>query len=59
MSRLEVKDVDAMREAAEKEIQKILIELEYNTGETIDAVNVDTRMFADFAVEVFFTKDQT
>lgn len=59
MSRQEVKDIDAMREAAEKEIQKILLELEYDTGETINAVNVDTRLYANFAVSVFFTKDQT
>jgi len=49
---------DEQRRAAERSIQKILIDLEEETNEEIDAVQVDTRNFASLRTEIFFAKDQ-
>ncbi|MEJ2116365.1 MAG: hypothetical protein P8Y36_00110 [Alphaproteobacteria bacterium] len=42
------------REKAEEQIQRILIDLEEESGESIDVVQVDTRQFANLKVEIFF-----
>ena len=47
------KDTGALKTAEEK-IQRILIDLEEETGESIDAVQVDTRQFSNLKVEIFF-----
>jgi hypothetical protein len=39
-------------EALEKKIQKLLLDFEEEHGHRIDRVNVDTRNFANCAVEV-------
>lgn len=49
---------DARRQAQEK-IQRILLDLEEDTGEIVDAVDVDTRQFANLRVEIFFETDRT
>ena len=43
-------------ERAEAKIQRILLDLEEETGEKVDLVNVDTRNFANLSVEVFFAE---
>lgn len=48
--------IDEHRERAEKQIQKILIDLEEDTGQRLDMVEVDTRMFANCRVEIFFDR---
>lgn len=45
---------DDARARAEIAIQKILLDLENETGREIDEVNVDTRNFASLNVEIFF-----
>lgn len=45
---------DAARKAAEKLISAALLELEEKTGRKIEAVDVDTRQFANLRVNIFF-----
>ena len=45
--------IDALTDAAEKAIQKILRDLEDETFKSVDQVNVDTRNFANCATEIF------
>lgn len=49
---------DAACKKAESAIQQILIDLSFETEREIEAVNVDTREFADLKVEIFF-EDQS
>lgn len=41
---------------AEDKIQKVLLDLQNETGERVDLVRVDTRNFANLSVEVFFAE---
>lgn len=43
---------------AEKAIQKLLADLEQEISMSIDAVEVDTRNFAQLRTEIFVTKKQ-
>ena len=45
-------EISAAREAAEKEIQAILLRLDYNTRHTIEGVDVDTRTFGQYRVSI-------
>lgn len=45
---------NSMLKQAEERIQKILLDLEEEAGREIDAVQVDTRQFANLKVEIFF-----
>lgn len=51
LSKTEIETATAKAEIA---IEKILINLENETGKTIDSVNVDTRNFANCNTEIFF-----
>ena len=45
---------DERRKIAEEAIQRILLNLEDDTGDGIACVNIDTREFANLKVEIFF-----
>ena len=45
-------EVNAACQSAEKAIQAILLQLDYDTRHTIDAVNVDTRTFGNYRVDI-------
>ena len=45
-------EVSAARENAEREMQAILLRLDYDTRHTIDGVDVDTRTFGQYRVSI-------
>ena len=53
------REMDAECEKAEQAIQKILDDLENDTGRRVDRVTVDTRPFVGLSVEIFFRRDQS
>ena len=50
-------EIDAALKKAEKAIQKILIDLANDARKDIDFVRIDTRNFANLAVEIFLKGD--
>lgn len=52
------REAEIMRTKAEKDIQKILIDLYNDTEIRIAHVNVDTRNYANMDVEIFFSDDK-
>ena len=48
--------VETLLKQAEERIQRILIDLEEETGKRIDHVEVDTRNFAQLRTEITLTK---
>lgn len=54
----EAGEIERLTKEAEKRIQRILLDLEEAAGWRIDQVRVDTRNFANCAVEIFLTARQ-
>ncbi len=52
-----IEELDDARAKAEIAIERILLDLENDTGLRLDSVEVDTRNFANCNVEIFFQGD--